>query len=243
MSSDQEQIRERAYYLWLDGFGNDDEDRYYHAENYHQVKTEKDHYDFCWKKKYEISENRHEYYDCIELRAYYLHMDGFGNNNEDRYQMAKVIDNRLITENEYQYMGDIYDKNGSHKQCHLCQNTKGTIALSYLFDKPICSQCYYQNSIGQLMNKISSGAGDRFDSDKCQLLGHTMFIRCLVCHRGGGSLGCEMELPYLLCNCFICFKCFYNNSKEDIIDIYNKSDPHPIIYSHSGQDICACSEH
>ena len=216
MSSDQEQIRERAYYLWLDGFGNDDEDRYYHAENYHQLKTKEDYLEFRWKKMDNERNNK------TETRAYYLHIDGFGNNNEDRYQMATAIYNRIKIEHQYQSKDYIYNKDGSHIQCYLCHNAKATVTLSYLFGESICSQCYYQNSIGQLMNKISPGVGDRFDSDKCQLLGHTMFIRCLVCHRGGGSLGCEMELPYLLCNCFICFKCFYNNSKEDIIDIYNK---------------------
>ena len=39
MSSTQEQIKKRAYYLWLDGYDNNDEDRYYHAEKYHYHQT------------------------------------------------------------------------------------------------------------------------------------------------------------------------------------------------------------
>lgn len=84
----------------------------------------------------------------IETRAYYLGVDGYGVDDNHRFQMAVKIHNRIKQEKARELD---YSMAGC---CHYCYSRPATINVPYL-TQDVCSICYYEHDSDYLLNNQS----------------------------------------------------------------------------------------
>lgn len=80
----------------------------------------------------------------IKTRAYYLKMENYGKNDEDRYFIAQQITARLCDEECKELSFDV-----EKHTCIFCDCRYGTIKTPYLSNH-ICWSCYWHHSQEQL---------------------------------------------------------------------------------------------